>query len=1164
MLKKLSSLLLLAAGLSCQARHDGRYLHELNTDYATPHLNWGAKQNDGKIKALFIGPRYGAREAVEATQRMDITMKAVIAHDAGNMAVDSRYDGAVSGTSINEKTMELMAKLEQKYDLFVIGNFNFDKLPAEAKLKILRQVMDGSGLLFVYIRKTEFKRIFSQPTDNAKDILALADPAGFPSVLNKIPAKTLLKTYQLGKGRITQIDYKANHGGHYNGLTLTAPNPYSNRWQAEYENNMTLVLRAMQWTAGHDPQVEVKFPNLTSTLLQKNQEIAIELKSTKPFNGELTMRLRDEFNTVLNHKTVPCELSDTDSVNYSLPILAEGRYYLDVIVCNTDGVDNFGYRAFSIVSPSKVELKVPALADRNGTITGEIKADELPDSAEIELSLTDSPYGNVWFKSKVKPGKFELKNVYNPTLAAYLRCTVKAQGKALAFSEQLIFFPEYAINDYLNYVWGGIVQEDGKYLARFQAIKLVDELGWNISLNPPGKENIVQAALQNQQLMPYITRITLDKGKNNQVYHQWGFLRRHQLNKQIEEELKDDCSFASPKVRQWWAKAIELQVKNMAPYAPAIYNLGDENRFSYEAGFGPYDLPAFRDFLKEKYGTITAYNDEHNSKYTSFDQIPQIHLQDAKNTLNYPAWFDHRQYMEKMYADLHHFLAAEIKKYAPHARVGAEGSQPGDLEQTIKNLEFWGPYSSLVMDEVLRSIAPEKIRTMWWGGYVGSHGGRNKYPLPLWNDLLLGTVNGSAWFSGYISSEGALGADMDLAHYVKKLQPYMRELQDGKAQLLINTPLKCDGIAILWSHAANSARLLDSKCVNPEDSTGAFIRFCYNNALNFDFITAATIARLKNYKILFLFGASAISTIEKTAILEFVKNGGTVIADVNPGIMNEYLRPLEQSQLHELFGSMSYSNAQPPEINELKWQGLFKGKKLSLQAAKSATIPHGSLMSTRKYGKGTATLLNFTLSGARATSDANASFDHFMLNILNATGIKPCVKISGLTTDKATIRVRERKDFKLLGVMSATNDIGKETQIQLDSSCHIYMTGEGYLGYTDKLSLTFDVPFKLISCFKHKQTPPAIILQNTDIQPGRPINISLEDFTPGTVLLLEIQAPNGKFMDLRRQVLTAGKKSSAVICFAFSDPPGNYSLRLTDIATGLRSEKSLVLKSWQK
>ena len=126
------------------------------------------------------------------------------------------------------------------------------------------------------------------------------------------------------------------------------------------------------------------------------------------------------------------------------------------------------------------------------------------------------------------------------------------------------------------------------------------------------------------------------------------------------------------------------------------------------------------------------------------------------------------------------------KEICPNARVGAEGSVPGNLEEVINGLEFWGPYSDLIMDEVLRSIGKNKIRTLWWGGYVGSHGGRGEYPIPLWRGIITGNVNGNAWFTTTRACpESIIGSDMDFAHYAKKIIPDMLNMQMGWLNYLI-------------------------------------------------------------------------------------------------------------------------------------------------------------------------------------------------------------------------------------------------------------------------------------------------------------------------------------------------------------------------------------------
>src|SRR5690606_5093513 len=91
----------------------------------------------------------------------------------------------------------------------------------------------------------------------------------------------------------------------------------------------------------------------------------------------------------------------------------------------------------------------------------------------------------------------------------------------------------------------------------------------------------------------------------------------------------------------------------------------------------------------------------------------------------------------------------------------------------------------------------------------------------------------------------------------------------------------------------------------PSDSATAFTEFCYRQGLNFDYVTTrmAEAGALDNYKVLCLFGATALSEKEVAAIEAFTKRGGVVIADVNPGILSEYLRPLGKSRMADFFGA---------------------------------------------------------------------------------------------------------------------------------------------------------------------------------------------------------------------------------------------------------------------
>ena len=57
------------------------------------------------------------------------------------------------------------------------------------------------------------------------------------------------------------------------------------------------------------------------------------------------------------------------------------------------------------------------------------------------------------------------------------------------------------------------------------------------------------------------------------------------------------------------------------------------------------------------------------------------------------------------------------------------------------------------------------------------------------------------------------------------------------------------------------------------------------------------------YRVLVLPRSSSLSTAEAQAIREFVAQGGTLIADGEPGMFDEHSRKLAQPALADLFGN---------------------------------------------------------------------------------------------------------------------------------------------------------------------------------------------------------------------------------------------------------------------
>lgn len=394
--------------------------------------------------------------------------------------------------------------------------------------------------------------------------------------------------------------------------------------------------------------------------------------------------------------------------------------------------------------------------------------------------------------------------------------------------------------------------------------------------------------------MPYIAHVSLQPADNGGVSWAtwnatfgWG-KEVCAYRKSFEGEKNPETNPYDPRVQAALEKYFAPKVAKTAPYGVCVWNLGDENGFSYEAGNGPQDKAPFARFLKEKYGTIERFNAVHGTKAANFESAPHLVKSQAVAAKDFVAYYDHVQYMDRMYSDFFQMMSKIIKRYDPKARVGAEGSHGGELEQTVAGLEFWGPYRNMVMDEVLRNLDDKKVRGIWWGGYFDNL--RDGFPVQQWEYVLTGTLNADQWFAlSPGSSQGACGGDFNFAPYVARMLPHLKEIRRGMAQSLQATPFRNDGFAIYYSYASSHAASLDDSYPPPNDAMSALVTFCYRKGYNVQVVTGRTARKLDRVKVLFLCGASALSDAEVAALRNWRKKGGLLVSDCEPGVLDGFL-----------------------------------------------------------------------------------------------------------------------------------------------------------------------------------------------------------------------------------------------------------------------------------
>ncbi|MCM8804075.1 MAG: beta-galactosidase [Candidatus Omnitrophica bacterium] len=1140
-------------------KHNGDYLNKLTTSYVTDHLNWAKPYSAGKIKVLFLVPRHGAREVIEIWQRLDIDFEAFILFYTGLIAHDNVYEATIEGTSTYEKKQELLSKLEKDYDVIIFGHVNFEALPPEAQYKILEKVKNGSGLVFFYNPNLKIEKTTSNPIDKTEEIIRNFPFLGLCWSLQKIELKNLIKTYMFGKGKIVIFNYPEDHSTWYDGLSLTNPIPYNRFWKAYYENNMVLIAKTIIWAGNKKTTVFIENKNFQNgdTFFQESFPKNFDFSISGKKNEKLVIyfRLRDEWNEVNLEKKFSIEnVGEKKQINFSIPFLKAGKYFLDFIISSKKGTLDFGFYTFNVNSEvGKTEIQTDKISYMSGEkIKLNINLEKpLKQNTEILIQITDSFKKKVWFQKNylfpkdIKNKEFEVEISQFPGLCGYLECLFINGKNILLKLDKELFFPKREKEIFPSIVWNGM----GSYLREFYLPRIVDAgfiacLGHNPHINAP-----IEAKF-NLKNVPYSFQIGLFSDENGWTQQRWPLFTSDPKNK---EKYKGDGSFYNPIIQEEAEKSLLEIIKDIPLYKPFIYSLGDENYFDYNGGYSPSEEKAFKSYLKEKYQTIENLNREWETSFKNFEEVRHYKLEEAKREKKYASAYDHKFFMEKQYADYHHYLANFIKSIDPDAIVGAEGSSPGNLEYTISKLDFWGPYENKVENEVLRCIGKDKLRTVWWGGYTKTHGGRDIYPYPLWSPLLCGIINGNSWYNAGPSSEGFIACDYTYAKYFQEMLPRLQKLYEGLGHLLVVNPLTNDGIAIHWSHLSNSLTFIDGELQNPSSSISTIIDTFYRYGINFDFLTTNMIeeGKLSNYKILFLFSSYALTEKESDRIKEFVKNGGLLISDFIPGIFNGYGRYLGKTSLADIFQIQPVQEIKKTKRGKIEIEKVINGEKIKFSSNQIQYIPDSEIFKIVEFGKGKAILLNFSLSSA-LTSSSLEDIDNFILQILKIKKVIPYLnlEVEKKIPEQIIVRIRENKRCKILGILFPKETIGKNFRIKLNEERYVYQANEKFLFKKREWSDKINQPFLIYSLFAESQNKPLVKINSSIFKLGEKIVLTMPGAKDGDIYRIVVY--NQKEQIYKKIVSLNNIYNTLEIPIAYNEKTGIYNLEITDMLTGLK------------
>jgi hypothetical protein len=525
----------------------------------------------------------------------------------------------------------------------------------------------------------------------------------------------------------------------------------------------------------------------------------------------------------------------------------------------------------------------------------------------------------------------------------------------------------------------------------------------------------------------------------------------------------------------------------------------------------------------------------------------------------------------------------------PQARTGFEGAgrfeDGDDFDLIVRTNGFWTPYPG-PGDEVIRSIAPRGFPRSNWMGY-------DKEADPListyWRMITRGCDAVWWWRWDNISEfQGLLAPHFGLFPAIHELVNETAVVRDGLGTLLSHSWMQDDGIALLYSLPSAYASRVEGGA-----SYGSYTQnhTAWHSALRglglqFRYVTDRMLRQgefeAERFKVLILAQAEAIGPAEAEAIRQFVRRGGTVIADLRPGLFDGHCKPLPSGILDDLFGVAQGENVEALTADATV-EGALAGRRFSLSFAGAKVNPAVKLTTGRALGKagdvplgivnevgqGRAILLNAAMSSFPnpGSPDAPEEAAEFLKQVLATAGVEPAVRVE-------TGRGERLRNVEVIRWRNGSGEIialfrqGGQPEVArviLPAVRYVYdLRRHEALGPVDSFATALR-PGRpnFFAVVPQPFGPPEIRLKTSRAHPGEVVVAHVAVDGPAGLYALRLRAtkPDGRPADwLDRVVLTRRAGEEVELPLAWNDPVGPWKIQVTELFTNQTATVELTVE----
>ncbi|GMW00717.1 MAG: hypothetical protein AMXMBFR84_18540 [Candidatus Hydrogenedentota bacterium] len=922
-------------------------------------IPWAKPLRGGPIRVLAIAPRFTRMDFHNLANRLDAEVEfvplwssiQVVRPDSGDdpeeiwdrvrksfSAAPSTPEGEETkgtGPALNAPIQAIKNLVGSKgFDLFIAGNFDFNLMPGDVLQGMFDQVRQGKGLIVAHHRHAGCKAL--------QDLLAEVAPMETTDVLTRgvLWQETpeweggtgFLGAGSLGKGRVVEFDYPspppATHcllPGITNGMAAAM----------EHEDTYyALTVRAAIWASGREMPAHIRGIDVRELPKPDEEEIPVDLvggmfaqEYQLPFQeyivrfGEpipkgcrVKVQLRrpgmPEATLAGTPKDSPGEGSE--SFSFSLPN-GPGQHYLDVWLMRDDAVVDWFSQPFfydSWPSIERLELDKPILLPHDTigvTIdTGVNALRAMPTRALIRA--TDSLGRVVAEVMDVLPPDGSARRVPMP-VADLMTDRVRLDVFVMPRTEGRVTF------------WDMF---HSAHRQEFMPVRLTQ---------PPRTVDViakVDASTEYNQRRQFvglanagIRRVYAEGTEEGLFYLAEAGLRSiaevadyRPIEILADGPIRVPC-LEAPTFRAAEAERLTAVGKALSGYGSSVYSLGDGNALTTgteNVCQSPATLEQFAEYLRRQYGTVSTLNSAWHTTYAAWTEAKPAPEEGARHFGVYAPWVDFRRFMDQSFLGAHVFAKEQLVKSDPNALAGfvafSESSiyQGYDWQAMASTLDFLGVVpespevdyvrsfrkkdSLAVIDVTGESFPLQGARGAWLPWYAAVNG---------FNGILWPGALGSALD---VSASTAIAPDGSVLAQSPEFFAEVAALNGGMSALIAGAVRFNSGVAVYVSRESTLVNTVRDGTPNAYASDAAVRHILSAMGYAFDCVSPdmAIDDGLLAYQCVILPGTRSLSLSECAALTEFVDNGGTIVADVLPGMYDEHGQARLSSPLSELFG----------------------------------------------------------------------------------------------------------------------------------------------------------------------------------------------------------------------------------------------------------------------